>query len=103
MQATENELRAWGERKQREEERDAVAWLGSEYRRIGNALDVFASYLGRLQPHHRADALAELARRVQETVKGELAVLGLIGHPYVVEPRERKVTRWQRIRRWWTS
>lgn len=103
MQASEDELAAFGERRRREEERDAVAWLGGEYRRLGNSFDVFASYVGQLRSDHRADALADLARRVGHTIKGELAVLELLGHPFPIGDFAVKATKrsWPvRVLRW---
>lgn len=87
MQASQDDLKAFGERRAREEERNAIAFIGERYRRNGHAFEVFGAYLGELRGDARAAAIRDLAKRVGLTVKAELAFLDMCGHPY---PRDRE-------------
>ena len=101
MQASPDYLRAFGERRQREEERNAVAFLGTRYRRIADSLEVFGAYLGELRGDARAAAIRDLCKRVGLTVRAELAFLDLCGHPYPRDGEPVKAPgRFARLCRW---
>lgn len=71
MQANNDELRAFGERRQYEQEADAAAIVGNVYASAAHAFEVLGAYLGRLRGADRARVIEAVCRKVEATIEAE--------------------------------